>query len=144
MATLFFSYSHADEGLRDQLEKHLAALQRQGVIEAWHDRRIPPGDLVDASISEQLERADIILLLVSPDFLASNYCYEVEMRRALERHAAGEARVVPVILRPCDWQGTELGRLMATPLAQRQSGWLSASIRMSGAGVIRRSGVARP
>ena len=116
MASVFFSYSHADEALRDQLEKHLTMLKRQGAIETFHDRRIAAGDDVDGSISTELEQADVILLLVSPDFLASAYCYDIEMRRALERHASGEARVIPVILRHCDWRQAPFGRLMATPL----------------------------
>jgi hypothetical protein len=115
MATVFFSYSHKDESLRDELEIHLAALKRQGVIETWHDRRIGAGEDVDHVISEYLESAHIILLLVSPYFIASDYCYDVEMKRALERHHAGEARVIPVILHPCDWQSLPFGKLLATP-----------------------------
>jgi hypothetical protein len=115
LATVFFSYSHADEGLRDHLEKHLSMLKRQGVITAWHDRQISAGDRIDHSISRELELADVVLLLVSPDFLASDYCYDVEMTRAMERHAAGESRVIPVILRHCDWQGAPFGNLLATP-----------------------------
>lgn len=90
-------------------------LRRQGLVEIWHDRRIVAGNDLDGTINEHLEGADIVLLLVSPDFLASTYCYEREMARALERHAAGEARVIPVILRPCDWMHPPLNRLTATP-----------------------------
>lgn len=115
MPKLFFSYSHRDEGLRDQLETHLALLKRQGVIEAWHDRRLLVGSEVDSGISQNLEEADIILLLVSADFLGSDYCYSREMTRAMERHEAGTARVIPVILRACDWQGALFGKLLATP-----------------------------
>lgn len=115
MPILFFSYSHADEALRDQLEKQLTMLKRQGVIETWHDRRITAGEVVDHAISEQLEAADIILLLISPDFLASSYCYDREMLRALERHKAGKAVVIPVILRACEWHGAPFGKLLATP-----------------------------
>src|SRR5205814_513347 len=100
MATLFFSYSHKDEDLRDQLEVHLAMLKHDGIIESWHDRKIPAGDELDTSIDAKLDEADVILLLVSPDFLASRYCYEREMARAMQRHAEGSARVIPVILRP--------------------------------------------
>ena len=99
MAALFFSYSHRDEGLRDQLEIHLAMLKRQGFIETWHDRRITAGEPLDQSISANLEHADIVLLLVSPDFLASDYCYDREMTRALERHISGSCTVIPVIFR---------------------------------------------
>ncbi|MDQ3205851.1 MAG: toll/interleukin-1 receptor domain-containing protein [Pseudomonadota bacterium] len=115
MSTLFFSYSHKDEALRDRLEVHLSALKREGAISTWHDRRITAGDALGQRIDEQLERADIILLLVSPDFLASDYCNDVEMQRALARHAEGRARVVPVILRPCDWQQTPFAHLLAAP-----------------------------
>ena len=115
MVTVFFSYSHKDENLRDQLETHLAMLKRQGVIATWHDRRLIAGAEIDSGISQELERANIILLLVSPDFLASEYCYGTEMTRALRRHAAGEARAIPVILRPCEWTQAPFGNLLAAP-----------------------------
>jgi hypothetical protein len=115
VASLFFSYSHADEGLRDQLEKHLSALKNQGVIEAWHDRRIPAGEALSKEIDAHLESADIVLLLVSSDFLASEYCYDREMKRAMERHESGSAVVIPVILRPCDWHDAAFGKLLAVP-----------------------------
>jgi hypothetical protein len=115
LARLFFSYSHADEALRNRLETHLSLLKRQGTIGTWHDRRIAAGDEFAGSIDEELNRADIILLLVSPDFLASNYCYDVEMGRAMERHDAEEARVIPVILRHCDWFHAPFGKLLAAP-----------------------------
>lgn len=115
MTSLFFSYSHKDEELRDQLEVHLATLKREGAIDVWHDRRIPAGDEIDHQISEALERADVILLLVSPDFLASPYCNDVELKRAMQRHEAGSARVIPVVLRPCDWHRASFGKLAATP-----------------------------
>ncbi|MGY3146378.1 hypothetical protein ACVWYQ_003377 [Bradyrhizobium sp. USDA 3397] len=115
MPSVFFSYSHSDEALRDQLEKQLALLKRQGVIEVWHDRRIGAGQEFAAAIDQHVETDDIILLLVSSDFLASDYCYEKEMLRAMERHEAGEAIVIPVILRACDWHGAPFGKLNATP-----------------------------
>lgn len=115
MLRIFFSYSHRDEELRDELETHLSGLKRQGIIESWHDRRIVAGSDVDDSIDTELERADIILLLVSPYFIDSDYCYEREMSRALERHHASEAHVIPVILHPCDWKSMPFGELMATP-----------------------------
>jgi hypothetical protein len=113
--SVFFSYSHADEDLRDQLEKQLAMLKRQGVIETWHDRRIGAGQEIDAAIDDHINRDEIILLLVSPDFLASDYCYDIEMTRAIARHEAGEAIVIPVILRHCDWHGAPFGKLLAMP-----------------------------
>ena len=115
MASVFFSYSHKDEALRDQLESHLAMLKNQGLIEAWYDRRIVAGDEIDDAIFGKLETADIILLLVSSDFISSPYCYSREMVRAMERHEAGETLVIPVILRHCMWQGAPFGKLMAAP-----------------------------
>jgi len=115
MLKLFFSYSHRDQKLRDELEIHLAMLKREGVINTWHDGRITAGKDLDKNIKEQLEDADIALLLVSPYFLASDYCYNVEMQRAMERHDAGEARVIPIILEHCDWKRSPFGRLRATP-----------------------------
>ncbi|WP_142124855.1 toll/interleukin-1 receptor domain-containing protein [Pseudoxanthomonas sp. 3HH-4] len=115
MPTVFFSYSHADEDLRDQLEKQLAMLKRQGVIETWHDRRIGAGQELGQVIDEHINTDDIILLLVSQDFISSDYCYNIEMKQALERHEAGEAIVIPVILRACEWPYAPFGKLMATP-----------------------------
>lgn len=115
MARLFFSYSHADEGLRDRLEKSLSMLKYEGLIESWHDRCILAGNEFDDVIAEELERADIILLLASPDFLASRYCWAVEVKRAMERHAEGSARVILVILRPCEWERAPFARLQAAP-----------------------------
>ncbi|WP_428428779.1 toll/interleukin-1 receptor domain-containing protein [Pararhizobium sp.] len=115
MASVFFSYSHADEALRDQLEKQLSILKRQGVIETWHDRRIGAGEEIDKAISENLMSADILLLLISPDFINSDYCYDREMTVAMERHERGDAVVIPVILRACQWHGAPFGKLNATP-----------------------------
>ena len=115
MVTLFFSYSHKDESLRDQLETQLVMLKREGVIQTWHDRRIVASEELDHAICAHIETDDVILLLVSPDFLASDYCYEIEMARAMERHRTNEAIVIPVIMRACDWQQAPFGRLMATP-----------------------------
>lgn len=115
MPTIFFSYSHEDEELRNRLEKHLSLLKRQGFVDAWHDRRILAGATLDQAISGELERAEIVLLLVSADFLASEYCYSKEMMRAMERHHAGSTIVIPVIVKPCDWHSAPFGGLLATP-----------------------------
>ena len=97
------------------METHLAALKKQGVIETWHDRRILAGDDIDKSISPHIEKDEIILLLVSSDFIASDYCYDIEMKGALERHEQGTAKVIPIILRPCDWKKAPFGKLKAIP-----------------------------
>jgi hypothetical protein len=115
MTTVFISYSHKDEALRNELENHLAMLKRDGTIETWHDRRIVAGSDLDGAISENLEAAGVILLLISANFLASDYCYDVEMARALEKQKAGSAAVIPVILKPCDWRASQFGQLLATP-----------------------------
>ena len=112
---LFYSYSHKDEALRDELDKHLIIMRRQHVIDTWSDRQIGAGTEWKNQISENLEKADVILLLISSDFLASDYCYDKEMKRALERHDAGEAVVIPVILRDCDWHDADFGKLQGLP-----------------------------
>lgn len=113
MIRVFFSYSHIDEKYRNELEKHLKSLQRQGLIESWHDRRITAGEHWADRIDQELRGADIILLLVSSDFISSDYCYELEMQEALARHERGEAVVIPVIVRPCHWTGLPFGKLQA-------------------------------
>lgn len=115
MLDVFISYSHKDDEFRERLDVHLALLQRQDVIRVWHDRRIGAGKDIHGEISENLETADIVLLLVSPDFLASDYCYDREMVRAMERHKEGAVRVIPVILRVCDWHGAPFGHLKVVP-----------------------------
>ncbi|HEU4837176.1 MAG TPA: toll/interleukin-1 receptor domain-containing protein [Pyrinomonadaceae bacterium] len=115
MIKLFFSYSHKDEDLRNELENHLTPLKRQRVIDTWHDRRISAGKDFGSEISAHLETSQIILLLISPYFIASDYCYEAEMMRALELNDTGKARVIPVILDPCDWQSLPFGNLQALP-----------------------------
>ena len=112
---LFYCYSHVDEDLRNALANHLSALKRTGVITEWHDRRITAGSEWKSRIDMSLDEADIVLLLISADFLASDYCYDVEMQRALQRHEAKEAVVIPVILRPVDWSDAPFGNLQALP-----------------------------
>jgi hypothetical protein len=116
---VFWSYSHQDEKLRDALEKHLALLQRQGLIVGWNDRRISAGSEWEGQIHTHLRTAQIILLLISADFLASNYCYDVELMYAMARHEAGKTRVIPIILRPVDWRGAPFGKLNALPTPPR-------------------------
>jgi len=112
---VFFSYSHKDEKMREKLEKHLSALRRENVIAAWHDRKIMPGTAWRDQLDEHIKTADIILLLISAEFLNSDYCYDIELKLAMARHEAGEARVVPIILRPCDWSTTPFAKLQALP-----------------------------
>jgi hypothetical protein len=110
---LVFSYAHADEALRNELENHLAPLKRQGLIQSWHDRRIVPGQKFSGEIERHFQDADIILLLVSSDFINSDYCYDIEMRVAIERHNRHEAVVIPVILRLCHWYDLPFGKILA-------------------------------
>ena len=112
---VFFSYSHKDEALRDELATHLSLMKRRGFIEAWHDREISAGREWANAIDDNLNTADIILLLVSANFLASDYCYEIEMQRAMERHEARQARVIPIILKPVDWRDAPFAKLQALP-----------------------------
>ncbi len=116
---LFYSYANPDERLRKRLETHLSALRQQGVITEWHDRKIVAGTDWKQSIDVHLTTAAVILLLISPDFLASDYCYGIEMQRALARHAKGDARVIPVILRPVDWRGTPFAHLQCVPIGAK-------------------------
>ncbi len=112
---LFYSYAHKDEKLRDELAKQLAILKRQKIIKEWHDRKIAAGTEWKGQIDQHLETAHIILLLISADFIASDYCYDTELKRAMERHEKGKARVIPIILRACAWQNAPFGKLQALP-----------------------------
>lgn len=112
---IFCCYAHNDQLLLSQLRTHLASLVREGLITVWHDAGISPAKEWEQEIAKHLNSADIILLLISPDFMASEYCYNVEMRRAVERHERGETRVIPLILRPVFWQKAPFDRLQALP-----------------------------
>ena len=122
---------HEDEWLRNEMQAHLTLLQRIGLITQWNDREIGAGVEWEDELSENLERADVILFLVSADFLASDYCYNVEMDRALQRHDSGEARAIPIILRSCIWKSAPFARLQVLPRSakpviewdQRDSAW---------------------
>lgn len=114
-AEIFISYSHKDERYVDELKTHLALLRRQGLVAIWHDRQITAGSEWKGAIDFHLESARIILLLISPDFLASDYCYDVELRRALERHERREAKIVPVFIRPCDWKTAPFAKIQGLP-----------------------------
>jgi formylglycine-generating enzyme required for sulfatase activity len=112
---VFLSYSHQDDGLRKELGKHLSVLERNNLIKLWHDRDIDAGLEWAQEINQNLEQAAIILLLVSADFIDSDYCYGIEMTRALARHEAGTAKVIPVIIGACDWTSAPFGKLQAIP-----------------------------
>jgi TIR domain len=113
--TFFISYAHEDDHLRQEFDKHLSLLKWQLVANVWHDRKINAGaDWVD-EINTHMESAQVILLLISPDFMASEYCYGVQMKRAMERHQAGITLVIPVILRPVDWEGSPFSHLKVLP-----------------------------
>ena len=112
---VFYSYSHQDEELLNKLADHLRILQRQGLIAEWHDRRIGAGTEWEGQIDTHLNEADIILLLISSDFIASDYCYDIELNRAMELHEAGEACVIPIILSPVNWEGAPFAKLQALP-----------------------------
>jgi formylglycine-generating enzyme required for sulfatase activity len=122
---VFFSYSKADKPLRDKLGIHLSSLERQKVITSWHDRQITAGEEWKQEIDHRIQMADIILLLISPDFIASKYCYEVELYEvelpaAMARHEAGEACVVPILMRPvADWESLPFAKLQLYPTGGR-------------------------
>ncbi len=112
---VFFSYSHEDETLRNELAKHLSLMKREGVISNWYDRMITAGDEWKGEIDKNLEKAQVVLLLISASFMASDYCFDIETKRAIERHNEGKARVIPVLIRPCDWKSAPFAKLTALP-----------------------------
>ena len=112
---IFYSYAHKDERLKEKLAIHLSLLKQEGLIKGWYDREIRAGAEWANEIQAHLNSAHVILLLISPDFMASDYCYSIEMMRALERHNAQEALVIPIILRPTDWERAPFGKLQALP-----------------------------
>lgn len=112
---VFISYSHKDEAHKEALDEHLSMLKRSNIIEAWHDRRIIAGQDWAKEISEQLEQSELILFLISPSFLSSDYCFNLEMARAIELHNEGKAKIIPIVVRPCDWAASELSKFQAVP-----------------------------
>lgn len=112
---VFISYAHEDRDLRKKLEDHLSSLKHSGEISIWQDQEIPLGANWKDQINTHLDEAHLILLLVSSSFLASDYCWNKEVQAALSRHKVGTVRVVPIILRPVNWQNTPLGQLQALP-----------------------------
>jgi tetratricopeptide (TPR) repeat protein len=112
---VFISYSHKDQTFREELEIHLSNLKRQNIISSWYDGDITPGSEWEPQIMDHLTSAQIILLLISADFIHSDFCYSIEMNQAIDRHNAGEARVIPILLRPTDWQGAPFDKLKMLP-----------------------------
>jgi TIR domain-containing protein len=112
---VFLSYAHEDEEMKNQLDKFLVNLKRSGSIEVWQDRELLAGAEWDESIKNELAAADIILLLISVDFNASNYIWNKELAIAMQRHENGEARVIPIILRNCEWTDMPYAKLQALP-----------------------------
>lgn len=112
---LFYCYAREDKIFRDELDRHLSLLKRQKQITSWSDREIGPGVEWEKEVDSHLNTAQLILLLVSADFLASDYCYGVEMKRALERHSEGVTRVIPILLRPVYWEDAPFSHLQVLP-----------------------------
>lgn len=121
----FVSYSHADAKLKVELIKHLAPLNRLKLVSHWDDGEIKPGDPWEKVIADRLVAAKLVLLLISSDFIASDFCYERELAAALKRDKAKTARVLPVILRPCLWEDLPFGKLQATPPGKPVTSWTS-------------------
>ena len=112
---LFYSYSSKDEEFKLELETHLTLLKRQGKLDTWNMRMIPPGKEWEKVIDENIKAADVIVLLVSADFMASDYCYDIEMKFAMQQHEQKKATVIPIIIRDCDRSGAPFAKLQALP-----------------------------
>jgi len=112
---IFLAYSRKDTKYLDELRTHFNPIERSGIVNIWYDGKIEPGSVWNKEIKDRLHNADIVILLVSADAIASDYFYEQEMKDALERHNKGIAKVVPFILRPCTWKATPLAELQAIP-----------------------------
>ncbi len=112
---IFCSYSHKDEEIKDELEKHLSIYKRIGLIELWTDRKILPGENWSLRINDEIENSDVVLFLVSADFISSDYCFEVEVKKAIKQHEMGQSVVVPIILRECNWEGAPFEYIQGLP-----------------------------
>jgi hypothetical protein len=112
---IFYSYSHKDEELKERLEEHLSTLRHKGIIKEFNDRKIVSGEEWEKEISEKLQNADIILFLLSASFLNSDYCYDIEVKSAIKKYKEGNVLIIPVIIRPCDWKESPLGKFQALP-----------------------------
>jgi hypothetical protein len=115
MLKIFLSYAHEDEAMKAELDKALVQLKRNNKIAVWSDRCLTGGEEWDAAISNELQSADIVLLLISVDFNNSQYIWTKELTVAMERQKAGSARVIPIILRECEWDEMPYAKLQALP-----------------------------
>ena len=112
----FISYCHADKKLYERLKTHLKSLEREKLVEPWSDYEILPGSNIDDEIKHKMEESELFLLLISPDFIASDYCFGKELDHAINRHYSGTAKVIPIILEPCNLESiSELLKLKALP-----------------------------
>jgi hypothetical protein len=111
----FVSYSHQDAAMLDLLHKHLSQLQRDKIITTWTDRDIDTGAPLNPTIAAALTKSKLFLALLSPDYLASHYCYDVEFNKAQERQDKGDLIIVPIIIEPCDWLNSPFSQLKAVP-----------------------------
>jgi hypothetical protein len=112
---IFFAYSRVDSALRERLDKHLSGLKRKNYINTWYDGKIDAGKEWEKEIDSNLSKSDILLLLISADFIASDYCYDVEMKKAIARHEKGDAVIIPIILNPCDWSDLPFSKIQSLP-----------------------------
>ncbi|MEE8587242.1 MAG: toll/interleukin-1 receptor domain-containing protein [Acidobacteriota bacterium] len=112
---IFVSYSIRDSSFLKELKKHADRLGKPSILDSWTDREVRTGSEWRQDLLDQLEKADLILLLVSPAFLATDYVYPVELKRALERQETGDAQLIPIILRPTDWSSAPFANLQALP-----------------------------
>ena len=112
---IFYSFAAEDDEIVKELDKHFALLKRTGIVSSWNFRKITGGLEWKGEIDKNIGNAKIILLLISPDFINSDYCFDVEMKKAIKMHEDKLARVVPIILRPCDWHEASFGKLQALP-----------------------------
>jgi hypothetical protein len=118
-ARIFISYAHEDDDLKQELDKHLKVLKRSSKVDVWSDRQLVAGEEWDDSIMSELRQANIILLLISVDFNASDFIWDKELAVAMARHHDGTARVVPIIMRKCSWDGLPYAALQALPRRAR-------------------------
>ena len=126
---VFYSYSHKDKSLRDQLATYLAPLKQKGLIVEWHDRKIQPGADWNREIASRIESADLVIMLLSPDFLASEYCFGVEMEAAFARTKSDDLKLAPVLMRPCLWERLQVQRIADNTKRREAGNWIAAGRR---------------